>query len=238
MLKRLAGLTLVLLFGSVASWSGDVDFDQSIDIQEVINHVADTQAVPAPPVPVASDKAGSADKVKEWTIMVFINGKNNLADAAFNDIKEMEAIGSDSNINVLVEAGHLRQGGGYLPTLQVHNAAHQQTTPSGLIIPARQFLSVSLKTRLELPRHMDWTGVKRFYVIRNPSGSSVMHSLEVFANPSADMGDWRELVDFATWGKLNFPAKKIHAGGMESRKRTERHFFRRSDQKAYIRRRP
>jgi len=40
---------------------------------------------------------------KEWTIMVFMNGDNNLESAAIGDINEMEMVGSNDNVNVIVQ---------------------------------------------------------------------------------------------------------------------------------------
>lgn len=43
--------------------------------------------------------------VKPWTIMVYINGKNNLEDMAFYNFFQMESVGSTSNVNVVVQLG-------------------------------------------------------------------------------------------------------------------------------------
>ncbi len=47
---------------------------------------------------------------KEWTIMVFVNGKNNLESFALKDMNEMEMIGSSDRVNVVTEIGRM---GGY-----------------------------------------------------------------------------------------------------------------------------
>lgn len=61
-------------------------------------------------VPAASDaaavnetRAGQA----EWTIMVFVNGKNNLEKFALRDVNEMEMIGSTDKVNVVVQLGRM-----------------------------------------------------------------------------------------------------------------------------------
>ena len=46
-------------------------------------------------------------QVKEWTVMVYMNGKNNLASAAIQNINEMEQVGSTKDFNVVAEVGHL-----------------------------------------------------------------------------------------------------------------------------------
>jgi hypothetical protein len=64
---------------------------------------------PAPaivPVPVDFQEDAAAPAAeKEWTIMVFVNGKNNLEGDGLSDINEMEKIGSTPGINVIVEVG-------------------------------------------------------------------------------------------------------------------------------------
>ena len=48
-------------------------------------------------------RAGQA----EWTIMVFVNGKNNLEKFALRDVNEMEMIGSTDKVNVVVQLGRM-----------------------------------------------------------------------------------------------------------------------------------
>ncbi|MCG2726987.1 MAG: clostripain-related cysteine peptidase [Elusimicrobia bacterium] len=45
---------------------------------------------------------------KEWTIMVFVNGKNNLEIAGLLNVNQMEAVGSDENMNIVVEIGRMK----------------------------------------------------------------------------------------------------------------------------------
>lgn len=45
--------------------------------------------------------------VKDWTVMVFVNGKNNLEGDGLADINEMEMVGSTPGMNVIVEAGQM-----------------------------------------------------------------------------------------------------------------------------------
>ncbi len=58
-------------------------------------------SVPMPP----PAKAGPA---KEWTIMVFVNGKNNLEEYALKDMNEMELVGSTDKLNIVTEVGRTR----------------------------------------------------------------------------------------------------------------------------------
>ena len=38
-----------------------------------------------------------------WTIMVYLDGDNNLEDAAIDDVNEMEMIGSSDEVNIIVQ---------------------------------------------------------------------------------------------------------------------------------------
>jgi len=40
-----------------------------------------------------------------WTVMVYMNGKNDLEQSAISDFNEMEAVGSNKNVNIVVELG-------------------------------------------------------------------------------------------------------------------------------------
>ncbi len=71
------------------------------------------KAAPALPTPVATDStpalspAMKAAAPKEWTVMIFFNGKNNLETFVLKDINEMETVGSTSKINIVGEAGRM-----------------------------------------------------------------------------------------------------------------------------------
>jgi hypothetical protein len=51
------------------------------------------------------------DDVAEWTVMVYLNGDNNLEEAALVDLNEMERVGSTDEVNVLVQ---LDRAAGYV----------------------------------------------------------------------------------------------------------------------------
>jgi len=46
-------------------------------------------------------------EVKDWTIMVYINGKNNLETYALRDLNEMEQVGSTDKLNIVAELGRI-----------------------------------------------------------------------------------------------------------------------------------
>jgi len=85
-----------------------------LDVREALENAREQRAeaagkVPVPqaaPVDFQDDTAPAAAR-KEWTVMVFINGKNNLEGAGLGDINEMETVGSGPGVNVVVELGQM-----------------------------------------------------------------------------------------------------------------------------------
>src|SRR3989338_7673669 len=68
-------------------------------------------AVSAPALEAAAKDAKAAPK--EWTVMVFINGKNDLELAGLYNVNQMEKIGSTKDMNIVVEQGRMKgQAGG------------------------------------------------------------------------------------------------------------------------------
>lgn len=49
----------------------------------------------------------AAKKMAEWTVMVFLNGKNNLEKSTLRDVNEMEMAGSTDKVNIVVELGRM-----------------------------------------------------------------------------------------------------------------------------------
>jgi len=63
--------------------------------------------VPPPTIVDFQADESQAAAVKDWTVMVFINGKNNLEGDGLADLNEMERIGSTRGVNVVVELGQM-----------------------------------------------------------------------------------------------------------------------------------
>jgi len=59
-------------------------------------------AAPASPAPAAR---ASGETVKDWTIMVFMNGKSNIEPFALNDMNRFETVGSSEKVNIVTELG-------------------------------------------------------------------------------------------------------------------------------------
>ncbi|MEM4368397.1 MAG: clostripain-related cysteine peptidase, partial [Candidatus Anstonellales archaeon] len=82
------------------------DFDGSKKTEPIsIKLLADD--VETPKVNISKDETTSVN-VKEWTIMVFLNAKNNLESYGLKDVNEMEMVGSSDKVNIVVEFGRIK----------------------------------------------------------------------------------------------------------------------------------
>ncbi|MEF3279587.1 MAG: hypothetical protein K6357_01275 [Elusimicrobiota bacterium] len=91
----------MLLFTTSASWA-KVDFDgnSKVSIKEL------TDEIETPNVSKTKDDTAT-QSVKEWTVMVFVNAKNNLETYGLKDVNEMEMIGSSDKVNIVAELGRI-----------------------------------------------------------------------------------------------------------------------------------
>lgn len=119
---------------------------------------------------------------KDYTVMLFMNGKNNLGAMMARKLVELEKLGSDANVNFVMELG--------LKKLKPSCDANS--------------------TACRYPYNADWEGVRRYYVLKNANASSnaISSSLRLPDPDNQDMGDYRSLVAFVQWAKRNFPARK------------------------------
>jgi hypothetical protein len=121
-------MLFLVLRGNVYSFENfNIDFDRGISKKQ-IKEILQEEDINLfnkqnPPVPISASQTFGNDKglldlfsgksgldleQKEWTIMVYINGKNDLEQYALVDVNEMEKVGSDSKINIVVELGRMK----------------------------------------------------------------------------------------------------------------------------------
>lgn len=103
MIKIFLPLLLIALSAPLAATEFNFDIPGNISLQGEIAAL-ETAVPPAPP---ASDPAVSTAAGKEWTVMVFMNGKNDLEGYALRDMNEMEMAGSTDKVNIVVELGRM-----------------------------------------------------------------------------------------------------------------------------------
>ena len=98
--KATAALAMIAAMSTLVSAEVFFDTLNKTNLQDEISALE--LSVPQPAT--AAEKAATD---KEWTIMVFVNGKNNLEKYALLDMNEMEMIGSTDKVNVVTELGRI-----------------------------------------------------------------------------------------------------------------------------------
>ncbi|MFA6434760.1 MAG: clostripain-related cysteine peptidase [Elusimicrobiales bacterium] len=85
-----------------------VDFDRGVDVKTILSDSDfQTVEVTAPEKIEASADHNSNPAVKEWTVMVYMNGKNDLERYALRNLNEMELVGSNQSVNMVAEIGRM-----------------------------------------------------------------------------------------------------------------------------------
>ncbi|MFA5161722.1 MAG: clostripain-related cysteine peptidase [Elusimicrobiales bacterium] len=89
-----------------------VSYDSAPADAKAASRVSVSEAVSRsgePPAPTPSPASLSAKPAQQakWTVMVFMNGKNDLERFAFTNFYQMEKIGSDKDIQIVVEFGRM-----------------------------------------------------------------------------------------------------------------------------------
>lgn len=149
---------------AAALWAGNALAQFEPDPRGSLYDAASVGAVPLPGKPVAAP-AG-----KKWTVMVFINGKNDLEGAGLYNVNQMEKVGSTADMNIVVEMGRM--------------AGQSAEGLEG-----------------------GWTGSKRFFIEKDDDEETI-NSPVVMTTGKVDMGDYKRAVDFVSWAKKNYPARR------------------------------
>ncbi len=104
MFKKAAAVFSIIAVASTLV-SAEISFDtlNKTSLQQEISALD----INVPSVLVAEDTGVSSRVDKEWTIMVFLNSKNNLEKYGLLDVNEMEKIGSSDKVNIVVEMGRI-----------------------------------------------------------------------------------------------------------------------------------
>ncbi|MCG2726487.1 MAG: clostripain-related cysteine peptidase [Elusimicrobia bacterium] len=104
-------LTILALFPLTSFAQFNLDEMTSRDINQVaLPDIGMDIPVPEPvakPVDMETDDKSEIKTVKEWTIMTYVNSKNDLEHYGLSDINEMEKVGSTDEINIVAEIGRM-----------------------------------------------------------------------------------------------------------------------------------
>ncbi|MCM2267587.1 MAG: clostripain-related cysteine peptidase [Elusimicrobiales bacterium] len=210
---------LLLASAFLAAPAAALDFDALPSVREIAAQAAGTEvSVPLPAAPK------DARVLKEWTIMVFMNGKNNLSDYVISDMNEMEKYGPTENINIITQAARIKYtppsyppgGGGYyddFPGAIVPHPGWPNPYWGGLPPMLSKITTVK-------DASTDWAGVRRYLVTADGDNGSLSSTMLADLG-TVDMGDFKQLAEFGKWVKQNYPAKKYmlvvwnHGSGWE-----------------------
>lgn len=119
---------------------------------------------------------------KKWTVLLYMDGNNNLYAPMHDALNSLETVGSNKDVNVVAEIGgnpgDKAHGGGILETI---------------------IDMTSKDKKVET--------VKRFYVTKEDTPSEKITSPEIMDLGEKDMGDAKTVSDFLEWGIKKYPAE-------------------------------
>lgn len=174
--RAVSGFCFALLSCAAASFSGEITID--FDGPESFN-LAGAAEVPEVPVVAPPKAAAFKEGEREWTIMVFMNGKNDLQNSTVADINRMEEVGSTPRISVTAEVG--------------------RSTP----VPK----NVSSGKPVYPEGGSDWKEVRRYFIRNDSDPDTITSPLVEILPQTVDMGSWKHLAEFGKWAKEKYPAK-------------------------------
>jgi hypothetical protein len=133
------------------------------------------------------------DNTAEWTVMVYLDGDNNLETYGIQDLNEMEMVGSTTDVNIVVQIDRIPYS-----VLAGNYQGYADDTSNG-----------------------NWTTTRRYYITKDLNPDKISSPL-IADLGELNMGDPTTLIDFTDWVITNYPAKKYllviwnHGGGFRS----------------------
>ena len=101
---KIVGVIMVFFINS--SWA--FDFDSGNGGVNIKAAIAESD-IELPAIGAKTDTSIALKRdVKEWTVMVFVNAKNNLESYGLKDVNEMEMVGSSDKVNIVAEVGRIK----------------------------------------------------------------------------------------------------------------------------------
>lgn len=217
-MKNIALSKLLLASAFLASPALAQDFNGLPSVKDIVSQAKSSEL--ALPVPAAQN----AKALKEWTIMVFMNGKNNLASYVISDMNEMEVFGPTDNINIITQAARMKEAAPYYPP---GGGYDDYPWGGGPVVPHPGWpnpywggLPPMMNKEAAKDASTDWIGVRRYLVTKDGDNASLSSTL-ISDLGTVDMGDYKQLAEFGKWVKANYPAKRYmligwnHGSGWE-----------------------
>ena len=91
-------LACVVLANARIVAAANIDFDQGVDVKGIVESLQ---------ARVTPQGRAVKDGVANWTVMVYVNAKNNLERFGLSNINDMEKVGSTNKFKIAVELGRL-----------------------------------------------------------------------------------------------------------------------------------
>ncbi len=213
-MKKTIILNLSLIFLSISMVnSAEINFN-NLSLSEIIKQTIETESISSisakPQTAEKTSNLSDTKNIKPWTIMVFMNGKNNLASFAAKDLNEMETIGSLPNVNIVVEVGKIAYSAPSYPSYPGYDNPYDPYNPYGPGIhphwpPMEPYMNREDTNLTTLNKSDTWTGMRRYLMQKDNDTNTV--TSPILEKVSGDMGSWEHLAEFGLWAKNKFPAK-------------------------------
>ncbi|MDD4003872.1 MAG: clostripain-related cysteine peptidase [Elusimicrobiaceae bacterium] len=132
----------------------------------------------------AAGQDAGVRKHARWTVMVYLNGNNNLAPDILRVVNEMEQTGSNSDVQMVV---HMARS-----TKDLTPPAQYKQLKSGLIVPTNKIVTMDDVVG----------GSARYHVTKDSNSAVISFAMVTDADPASPA----TLLDFMRWGKSAYPA--------------------------------
>lgn len=114
---------------------------------------------------------------RDWTVLYYLNGNNDLEPSLVKNLMEAEKVGSTDRVDIVAQLARA-------PRKVVHGSNSKATRLDG-----------------------DWTGVRRYHIESGSSKTRILSPPLQQSENSPNHGQEGTLADFLQWGMKNFPAR-------------------------------
>jgi hypothetical protein len=122
-------------------------------------------------------KVAASSPRKEWTVLYYLNGNNDLEPNLVADLMELEKVGSSDQVQIVAQLSRA-------PQKVVHGKSGRRTERDG-----------------------DWSGTRRYYVTQGSSRTKIKSPPLSSSETSSNHGSAQTLAEFVSWGMKNYPAR-------------------------------
>lgn len=138
-----------------------------------------------------------ADGRARWTVLIYMNSANNLLPDSFTNIAQMASVGSDSNVNIVVQWKQTVAS-------QINNA-YGNDTPS-FVGTHRYLIHKHTAADITAINNHDTSSLETTDRLADPSTNSLDSSTGA---QTSDMGNINTLTNFIQWGTSAYPSDNL-----------------------------